>query len=148
MGIHTRGFTLLELIVVLGLTSVLLTLGVFGYAALRERLGLAAAARQVASDLALARIRAISRNREQRLLFTPGAATYSSQERTAGGFESIGSAQSLPARVRIDDCTAPDNAVSFRPRGGAGSFGTIVLVNASGETCSVSVSITGRARIQ
>lgn len=145
---RARGFTLLELLVVLGLIGALLTLGVFAHAAARERLGLATAARQVATDLALARMRAISRNREQRLLFPPGATQYRPQERAGSGFDDAGPSRDLPAGVRIDDCTAPGDALGFRPRGGAASFGTVVLGTTSGATRSVTVSITGRARIR
>src|SRR5262245_394584 len=93
---RAAGFTLLEMLVVLGLTAALLALGVVGHAALRERLGLTSAARQVATDLALARIRAIARNREQRLLFAPGTARYRPQEKAVAGFEDVGSARDLP----------------------------------------------------
>lgn len=143
-----RGYSLLELIVVLGLMGILLTLAVFAQAAMRERLRLASAARQVATDLAVARMRAISRNREQRLLFTPGSTQYLAQERAGAGFDDAGPRRDLPTGVRIDDCTAPGDAVTFRPRGGAGSFGTVVLGASSGATRSVTVSITGRTRIQ
>ncbi len=144
---HERAFALVELTVVLGITATLVTLGVMGYAALRGRLALTSAARQVATDLALARIRAIAHNREQRLLFNPGTGQYRAQEKSGANFDDVGPARNLD-RIRVDDCTAPSNALSFRPRGGAGSFGTVVLSNAAGEIRSVTVSITGRTRIR
>lgn len=143
-----RGFSLLELIVVLGLSAMLLAIAVLGHAAIRARMAVALAARQVATDLSLARIRAIARNRDQRLAFAIGSDRYQSQERASGGYDDVGPARTLPAGVRVADCTAADNAIGFRARGGASSFGAVTLRTASGETRAVTVGITGRARIQ
>jgi len=106
------------------------------------------AARQVAMDLQVTRVRAVARNREQRLRFTVGAERYQPQERDGATFADRGPAKTLPAGVRIKECTASGDAISFRAQGGAGSFGTVTLDNASGDSQSISVSITGRTRIR
>lgn len=131
-----------------GIVAALLAAAIAGHAALRSRLGVTLAARQVAMDLNLARIRAIARNRDQRLVFSPGASHYRAQERTPGGHADVGPAISLPAGVRIADCTAADDAIGFRARGGASTFGTVTLRSAAGDRRDVVVGITGRARIQ
>jgi hypothetical protein len=136
------------LIIVLGVMCALLTLAVFGHAAARARISLGLAARQTATDLQLARLRAIARNREQRIRFAPGEDRYRPQERGDTGFSDADAARLLPAGVRIRECTAPGDAITFRPQGGAGSFGSVTLGNDSGETRSITVSITGRTRIR
>jgi prepilin-type N-terminal cleavage/methylation domain-containing protein len=143
-----RGFSLLELIVVLGLTAILVVAAVFGHAAVRARVALALAAQQVAMDLSLARIRAIARNRDQRLVFMVGTGAYRAQERTSGVYSDVGPASALPSGARISDCTGTDDAIGFRARGGASPFGSVTLRAAGGETAAVVVGITGRARIQ
>jgi Tfp pilus assembly protein FimT len=119
-----------------------------GHAAIRERLGPTLAARQIAMDLGLARARAVARNREQRLRFQVGGTTYRMQERGPSGFVDVDGAGQLPETTRIDNCTAPDDAISFRPQGGAGSFGSVTVGNAAGQQRAVIVAITGRTRIQ
>jgi Tfp pilus assembly protein FimT len=143
-----RGFSSLELITVLGLLALLFGVASLGHSAIRDRLSVATAAHQISMDLSLARIRAIARSRDQRLLFAPGAQRYQQQERSGAGYESIAAAKALPSGIRIVSCTAPNDAIGFRARGGASSFGTITLISAAGETRSVIVSITGRARIE
>jgi type II secretory pathway pseudopilin PulG len=142
------GFSLLELIAVLGLTAVLFGIALFGHGAARSRISVAKAVQQVSMDLSLARIRAITRSRDQRLLFAAGAESYQQQERSETGYENAGPAQALPAGVRIANCSAPNDAIGFHARGGASSFGTITLRGATGETRSIIVSITGRARTE
>lgn len=142
------GFSLLELIAVLGVTTVLFGMALFGHAAVRGRISVAKAAQQVSMDLNLARMRAVTRNRDQRLLFATGAGSYQQQERSATGYANVGQPKRLPKGVRINGCSAPNDAIGFRARGGASSFGTISLSGSSGDTRSIIVSITGRARME
>jgi Tfp pilus assembly protein FimT len=143
-----RGFSSLELITVLGLMAILFGVASLAHSAIRDRVSVATAAQQISMDLSLARIRAIARSRDQRLLFAPGAQSYQEQERNGASYESIGAAKALPSGIRIVSCTAPNNVIGFRARGGASSFGTITLTSAAGQTRSVIVSITGRARTE
>ena len=43
-----------------------------------------------------------------------------------------GAAVRLPRGILISDCTATENGISFKPRGNAATFGTVILRNGNG----------------
>ena len=145
---ESRGLTILELMVVLALIAVLSGSSVLAYARLRSHVALDSAARQVVLDLKLSRIRAITRTADQRILFSAGAVVYQRQQGQAGSYRDQGPAIRLPTGVMIHDCSARDDAISFRPRGNAGTFGTVTLRNASGQDRRIIVDIAGEIRVQ
>ncbi len=142
------GFTLLELVATLALLAILSALAILDHHAVRSRLQLGAAARQVTLDLKLMRLRAITRNVNHRLVFTTGSAYYQRQHKRGSSYTDDGPAVTLPRGIVITDCTAANDAISFRPRGNAGSFGTVTLQNASGEVRRVIVDIAGQVRVE
>lgn len=60
----------------------------------------------------------------------------------------VGGATALPREVTIASCNAVAQAITFRPRGNAATFGTVVLRNGLGEEKRVVVDIAGRIRLQ
>ena len=58
----TRGFSILELVVTLSLASILAGISVLSHNALRPRLNLGMATRQVVMDLQVTRMRAVAHN--------------------------------------------------------------------------------------
>lgn len=149
MSRRPAAFTLLELLIALALAGVLIGIAVPALNRPRETWRLQAAARQVVMDLKLARARAIASGTSQRLRFAvPGAAYQHERQRAPGAYAASGPATALPDGVTVADCTAAGDAVSFRPRGHAASFGTITLRNRYDETRRVVVDIAGRLRVQ
>jgi prepilin-type N-terminal cleavage/methylation domain-containing protein len=144
----TRGFTALELIVVLGIVGLLAALGVWRAVAWLPELRLDAAARQVVIDLRLARAGALAEQRPRRLVFTPASDTYRRQRKVGSAYEDDGGPIGLPPGIDLSLCTAPNGAIAFAPRGAAQSFGTVVLRNPSGRERQVVVDIVGRVRVQ
>ena len=142
------GFTLLELAVVLGLLSILGALAILNHQTIRARWHLSAAARQVTLDLKLMRMRAITRNVSHRLLFAAGSDRYRRQRQGGSVYLDDGPAVVLPRGIVVTDCTAASDAISFRPRGNAASFGTVTLQNVLGEVRHVIVDITGQVRME
>lgn len=116
--------------------------------AIGQRLRLDAAARQVAADLRLARVRAASLNTSYRLLFRPGSSSYSRQLRHDGSYRDDGAAVGLPGGIRCIACTAPSHGIGFRPRGTASEFGTVTLADAEQRQRRVVVDSTGGVRIE
>jgi prepilin-type N-terminal cleavage/methylation domain-containing protein len=141
-----RGFSLLELIVVLSLVSILAGLGGLAHQTLRPRLNLSMAARELMMDLKLVRMRAVAEHVNYRIVFPGGSASYQPQRKVTGGYKNEGRPVSLPRGILIADCTARDGAISFVPRGTAGSFGTVTIRNETGEERHVSVNIAGQMR--
>src|SRR5579862_4078201 len=143
-----RGMSLLEVLVVLAVIAILAGFAVLDHQAMRPRLDLRTAARQVVLDLRVARMRAIAENVNHRVVFPTGAGGYQHQRKSGGGYADDGVVVSLPRGIVIGDCTAPENGISFKPRGNAATFGTVTLRNRTGDEQRVVVDIAGQARVQ
>jgi prepilin-type N-terminal cleavage/methylation domain-containing protein len=144
----TRGFSILELVVTLGLASILAGISVLNHNALRPRLNLGMATRQVVMDLQLTRMRAVAHNANQRIVFSDGGTGYQLQRQTGTAYDDDGAAVALPPGITVVDCTAGNSTITFRPRGNASSFGTVTLANTTGDVRRVVVDIAGQVRVQ
>jgi len=145
---HASGLSILELVVAVGLASVLAGVGVLSHQALRPGLNLTAATRQVVMGLLATRMRAIARNTDLRIVFSNGGTSYRPQARNGNTYNDEGAPVALAAGISILDCTAGASAISFRPRGNAGTFGTVTLQNSRGDVRRVVVDIAGQVRVQ
>src|SRR6185295_8766805 len=122
---NTRGVTLLELLVALGITVIVSGTAVFGLTRSVAGWRLNASTRQLVMDLRVARMRAMSEGVDRRLRLAPGT-TYQAQRKAPNGiYVNDGSATALADGVRIVDCTGAGSSISFRPAGYAGAFGTV-----------------------
>lgn len=139
---------MLELLIALAVIAILSSISVVSWARMRSGLAIAAAARQVAMELTLTRLRAISTGTNHRVLFHEGQGAYWVQRLEGKSYRNLGVATLLPDEVRITACTATGDAVTFRPRGNASTFGTISLENDDGDRRQVIVDIAGVSRIQ
>jgi prepilin-type N-terminal cleavage/methylation domain-containing protein len=144
----SRGISLLELLVVLALLSVLAGFAVLNHQAMRPGIDLRLAARQVVMDLRLARVRAVAENVSHRIVFPIGAGAYQHQRKAGASYADDGPAVPLPGGIRIADCNATGSGISFKPRGNAATFGTVILHNRVGEERRVIVDIAGQTRVQ
>ncbi len=143
-----RGFTLVELLGVFAVVAIVIAVATLDWAPARQRLALRTAARQVMLDLTAVRLRAAASNRNQRIVFPAGSPVYLRQEREGVAYVTVGGATALPREVTIASCNAVAQAITFRPRGNAATFGTVVLRNGLGEEKRVVVDIAGRIRLQ
>lgn len=142
------GFTLIETVVVLLLLSVLMSFALLDLGRASRRSNLTAAARQLAAELRLARIRAITLNNNYRILLQAGVGGYSRQARGSSGYREDGPTLALPDGIVTVSCSSPSGGISFRPRGVAAEFGTVTLANADNERRKVIVNFTGEVRIE
>lgn len=145
---NQRGFTLLELVTAMAVAGTLAGIAVLGYRQTFEDLLLNQAARQIVADLMTTRARALADNVGRRLVFLPAQDGYQPQRQNGPRYENDGNVIALPAGIDLTDCTASGSAVSFRPRGNAGTFGTITLLNSPGRQRQVIIDIAGRIRVQ
>ena len=143
-----HGFSLLELVVALSLASVLAGIAVLNHHALRPRLDLRDAARQVVMDLKVARLRAAAENVNHRIVFTNGGTTYQPQRKSGTSYTNTAPPVPLPQGIIVADCTANGNAIGFLPRGNAATFGTVTIRNRVGEARQIVVDIAGQVRVQ
>ena len=144
-----RGFSLLELVIVMALTAVLTGTVVVGYGPMLAAWRLNAAARQVVIDLKVARARAIGEGVSHRVHFSvPGNTYLQERQEPSGQYASTGSPTTLPPRIETAKCTAAGSNITFAPQGHTRTFGTITLQNAGGDQRQVVISIAGRMRVQ
>jgi prepilin-type N-terminal cleavage/methylation domain-containing protein len=146
---NARGLTLLEMLVALSLASTLAGAAAMQYRRTLPTWELKAATRQVVLDLMEARTQAIAEGRAFRLVFSVPGSSYERQYRgDDGDYASSGPPVRLPTHVRIEACTARGEAISFLPRGHAGTFGTLTLRNSDGEVRRIVVDVAGRMRVE
>ena len=165
---NTKGFTLIELIVVVALVTVMSVMAFPTFAGWIARARLRDAARTVYSDMQLARIRAIETGAQWRISFAPEKGTYmvvdpgtdmildtkDDVEKIVNIFEtrkgiSFGTAQgAIPgASEPADGVSFNGNRVTFLPIGSADRGGTVYLKNERGETFAIVLSFNN-ARIR
>lgn len=140
------GFTVLELIVAIGIAMVVLGIAVPSFMTWLPTLRLSSGARQIATDLQVARMKAISQNTKYKMTFVgsiPGATSYQI-EKDSGGFVLESGPFSLPEGITVQ--SAPVTS-EFQPRGTANTSSTITLQNTNSETKSVQIAIVGRVTI-
>ncbi len=136
-----RGFTVMELAVVIGLMAVISAIAMPSFISWLPSYRLSAGARQVAADLQLARMKAISQNTIYRLNFISG--TQYQLEKDAG-FTLESGPFTLPEGITASP-TGPTSV--FQPRGTASPTNTITISNGSA-TRVVCVKTVGRVHIE
>lgn len=112
---HTRGFTLPELLIALTLASTLLATGWSGFRQLREAAALRAAARQVVAQLTLARRLAV--DRRETIRFRADAAETALSAPDGRILERV--ALRGPDRLPVDSIRVRPSTLRFNPRGQA-----------------------------
>ena len=132
------GFTVMELIVVIAMAMLLMGIALPSFLSWLPTFRLSAAARQVATDLQMARMRAVAQNASNTVTFTPSNGTYTftlgSDSRDLNG---------LYPGITISSVSVNPQ---FTPRGTANAV-TIRLGNGSAEKW-VCVKAVGRVSIQ
>lgn len=143
---RASGFTILELMVAIGIAMVVLGIAVPSLMTWMPTLRLSSGARQVATDLQVARMKAISQNTKYKMTFVgsiPGATSYRI-EKDNGGFVLESGPFSLPDGITV--LSAPTTSV-FQPRGTVDTSSEITLQNVNSETKKVQVAAVGRINI-
>jgi len=154
-----RGFTLLELLLVVAMLGILGSIASLQLAPLLSSVRLDSGARQVASDLQAARMKAIVQNRRFRVTFRPSTKDYVVDAEAAGAWRrhnlhshDPGVADdaliALPVGVGITAVNSGGDVI-FVPRGHVDGGITITLGAATGgDAKRVVVNLAGRVRIE
>ncbi|MET0151521.1 MAG: GspH/FimT family pseudopilin [Candidatus Binatia bacterium] len=150
---RSTGFTLLELLCAIGVLSLLAATSLPRISAILPALALDRAARQIAAELALARVEAITRNTRSRTIFDLAAARYSVELESEGRFNGESAVRTLPAGVSFNSVastrvSAGRISITFVPRGNTADNATIAVATASGGSRRVVVSAAGRVRVE
>jgi competence protein ComGD len=145
-----KGFSLIELTVVIGIVGILSALSLFGWRGYQDNTNLKTAVRQVMSDIASCKQRSVSEGIEYCMQFTDGSPNYSINasscdaptQTQAKNLTSIGTG------LTVDNTNFNSDRVSFLPRGTLSSnMGTIVLKNRKTSTATITINIAGKAYV-
>ena len=147
--IASMGFTLMELMIVLGIMSITLMLTNMWLSTQLPQWRLNGAVRQVMSDLVSAKMKAVVERNRQRIFFQDNRRYLILDDKNNNGKIDVGEpqeARDIQADYQDVTLTASNNP-SFLPRGTASSLASITLTNSAGSK-KITVSITGRVKVK
>jgi prepilin-type N-terminal cleavage/methylation domain-containing protein len=144
---HTsaRAFTTVELVIVMMIVGVLAAFATPQLGRWLATTGVDTAAREIATELQLSKMRAVSQNTRYRISFDADHNTYLVQKDVAGVWQDVGAPKALPAGVDLVSATADP---VFQTLGTAPGGTTVTLQNAQGRTRKVTVSFVGRVKVE
>lgn len=156
MRTPAKGLTLLEMVVTLGLISLMATLGGFCFRDLYPTLHLQGAVKDIVLDIQATRMMAIAQNRQCRIVFSPGQESYQIEKASAsGGAQWTGTPEGLPREFNnpnnpyhhpgVDLLSSSFNPV-FSPRGTA--VGASILLKSGAQQKLITISFQGRVKVQ
>lgn len=153
---NERGTTFIELMTVVAVIGIVAALAVPSFLGYMPQLRAKSAARDVVSQLRLARSRAVSDRRPYGVAFNVNdnslftfADTNDPASQTFSLSDSVISSDTLNHDVALSSCTYANNCVVFNPTGAASTSGDLQVATRDGSTIlSINVlASTGRVRI-
>ena len=143
---NQRGVTLVELIVVMVIVAIGAAFAAPSVGGWLPNYRLRNAAREVASTLRLAQIKAVSCNTTYQVVFDTAQSSYIIQyQDTGGGYVTEGATQVLPAGVQFN--TDFGNTASFSPNSTVANSGVINFSNTKGTVKKIKLQ-SGRIKIE
>jgi len=139
-------FTLVEILVILGIIGVLSLIGIPAFKIFQPSLQLSGTVRELATDLRYAEQLAITEQIEHGIIFFPGTGQY--QIVRFGAPDEVLESKTLPGEVSFSGIAGfTDNKVVFNPYGAAKESGVITLVNTKNAISSIDVRPSGFIKI-
>jgi prepilin-type N-terminal cleavage/methylation domain-containing protein len=142
---NRRGFSLIEMMVVIAIVGVLLSVAIPSWTRYRQNADLKTAARGIAGDFFNMKQRAVGEAVRYRITFDEDNNRYqmintSTHATTTRNLSEFG------AGITITDVAFGGDTIDFYPRGTA-EAGHIDLQNSRGSTATITVNITGRTHV-
>jgi type II secretion system protein H len=152
--ITKRGFSLVELMIVIGLIGILSAVALYAWQGYRDNANLRTAARDVATDIAATKQRAVSEGVQYRITFSTGANNYIIEQGTSAGAPYATVQTKTPTTHGAGSGLSINSAnfsgaqqVLFFTRGTLSS-GTVILRNSKGSQATITVNFAGRTHVQ
>jgi len=136
---HSKGFTLMELVITLAVLAILLTIATPSLDMFSSAYKLRGAAREVATDLQFARLLAVKENKNIQVAFNP---TSYQVVRVSDG--TVAKARNLS--TDYPNTTLTNISITFDSRGDS-SANTVTVTNPRGAK-NITVNSTGRVKIE
>jgi prepilin-type N-terminal cleavage/methylation domain-containing protein len=140
-----RGFTLIEILVVVTLVGALLVVAIPYFRNSSSKQSVRAAMSAIASMHARTKAAAVQRGRSASLVLDQSAGTAVITTTTVAGVaDTIGEVEDIAQRFGVS-FTTTQSPLTFSPRGiGTNSAGTTIIISKSGFADTISVSAAGR----
>lgn len=155
----TKGFTLIELLIVLALISVIGGIASFGWSGYKNNVDLRTLAREISTDIALTKQKAIKTGHCYRIVISLSSADneYTVQESDISDCSSATATWTdsfkkgpvslgLSSGLNIESTSYGSNYIYFQIRGTT-SPGKVVLENSKGSTATITTNITGKTYV-
>jgi prepilin-type N-terminal cleavage/methylation domain-containing protein len=142
-----KGFTLVELIIVIAVLAIITTIGGLSLHAYTLNRNLKSAAREIVSDFFVYRARAVSEGKNYRITFDIAGNSYTIQPGTSSPVTKSPLAFGSDIRI-IDANFGGGQTVNFLARGTVSPFGNIKLGNSRQSNATIKVNITGRTYVK
>jgi prepilin-type N-terminal cleavage/methylation domain-containing protein len=142
-----KGFSLVEILIVIALIGILSTVALFAWQGFRDNNNLRTAAREIATDIAASKQRAVTEGIRYRLTFVAGGTSYTIAADPFTATQTKLLADFGPG-LSIVSTNFAMGQLTFLPRGTlSGATGNVVLTNGRGSQATITVNITGRTHV-
>ena len=143
-----RGFTLVELLIVIGIGSLMAAVSLIGVNTMLPKYRLNSAVSTVRGDLYKTKILAAKNKNQHRIDFTSSSTQYTVEENINGTWTTVSTRQIASEYSGVSvDTTASANPV-FQPRGTMLSGVTVELDHSNGASKEITVSSVGRIKVK
>ena len=147
----TKGFTLTELMIVIAIIGIMASIASFSWQRYVNNTNLRTAARELESDIASAKQRAVAEGVNYRITITTGTpGNYTIEQRNAANTASTVMATKIPtdngAGLKITSTNHGGSIIYFYTRGTT-SWGDVVLQNSRGSSATITSNATGRTYV-
>ena len=142
----SHGFTLAELLVIIGIIAVIATVSLPVYRSISMNINLTSAGRDMATDLRFAQQQAVTTQAGYRVAFYIGSNSYAIINVETGA---TAKSRTLKAPITIVSVTGlTGDAVTFNATGAVDSAGIITLANPNGRRIAIDIKPSGYVKVQ